>query len=263
MALNRPRLSAFVIVHNEERQLGDCLESLRGLVDELVILDDGSTDATVEVARKAGARVEHRAFDGFGSQKQAALDLTSGDWVFSIDADERVTPELAREIREMIASSHAKSADGYWIRRELVYLGEPLHFGGTGSDWVLRLARRANARFVPLPIHERMEVEGRTARLRHTLRHVQYHSLSEHIAKMDRYTDAIAQVRVAGGRRFHRWHLLRIPWELFARLVLRMGILDGDAGVIYAGMASYYAFLKSAKSWGLARGTKSDRQPTR
>src|SRR5688572_11939062 len=131
-----PRLSAFLIVHDEERHLAECLASIRGLADEVVVLDDGSADRTVAIAREAGARVESRAFDDFGHQKQAALELTTGDWVLSIDADERVTPALAKEIATVLT---APRADGYWVRRELVYLGTRLRFGGTGSDWVLRL----------------------------------------------------------------------------------------------------------------------------
>jgi glycosyltransferase involved in cell wall biosynthesis len=247
MAIGRPRLSAFLIVHNEERNLGDCLASLRDLADEVVVLDDGSSDSTVEIARRAGARVEYRPFDGFGMQKQAALSLAQGEWVLSLDADERVTPELADEIRSIVATPGG--VDGYWVRRELIYLGARLRFGGTGRDWVLRLARRAKTHVSPRPIHEHLVVAGPTARLRGTIRHIKYQSLSEHIAAMDRYTTVIAAERAQRGSRFHAWHFLRVPWELFARLVLRVGILDGLPGIIHATMASYYAFLKYAKLW--------------
>lgn len=246
-AVSRPRLSAFLIVHDEERHLGACLRSLAGVADEIVVLDDGSGDATVAIARAAGARVEHRAFDDFGRQKQAALELTTGEWVLSIDADERVTPALAREIRATLED--AAAADGYWIRRDLIYLGTRLRYGGAERDWVLRLARRARVRFSEVPIHERMILEGREARLRGTLDHVKYRSLAEHVAQLNRYTDVIAAQKRARGGRFGARHLLRIPGELFVRLVLRLGVLDGRAGIIHAAMASYYAFLKFAKMW--------------
>lgn len=241
-----PRLSAFLIVHNEERHLEACLASLRGLADEVVVLDDGSTDQTVAIAQQAGARVEHRAFDDFGHQKQAALEFTTGDWVLSIDADERVTPTLAREIAAELANPRA---DGYWIRRELIYLGTRLRFGGTGADWVLRLARRERARFELVPVHERLVVDGRTERLHGTMMHEKYTTLSEHLATMDRYTSVIAGEKLAKGKRFSGWHLWRIPWELFVRLIVRLGIFDGRAGIIHAAMASYYGFLKYAKLW--------------
>jgi glycosyltransferase involved in cell wall biosynthesis len=243
----RPFLSAFLIVHDEASHIGDCLASLRGLADEIVVLDDGSTDATVDIARAAGARVEHRPFDDFGRQKQAALELTTGTWVLSIDADERVTPALAAEIRRTIADANA--ADGYWIRRELIYLGTRLRHGGAERDWVLRLARRDRAKFSAVPIHERILIDGREARLRGTIDHIKYRTLAEHVAQINRYTDVIARQKRERGGEFRAWHLLRIKFELFSRLVLRLGILDGRAGIIHAAMASWYAFLKFAKMW--------------
>ncbi|MGH7602483.1 MAG: glycosyltransferase family 2 protein [Gemmatimonadaceae bacterium] len=242
-----PHLSAVIITHNEARRLGACLDSLKGVVDETIILDDGSTDETADIAKDAGARVSYRAFDNFGAQKQAALDLATGEWVLSIDADERITPELAAEI--VAVTRIPGSADGYWIRRRLTYLGQRLRFGGTGSDWVLRLARRNTATFSAKPIHESMLVRGRTLRLRSPLEHVKYETLSQHIATMDRYTEIIAAQKRSAGARFHMWHLLRIPAEVWKRLVFKLGILDGRAGVIHAGMAAFYGFLKHAKQW--------------
>lgn len=173
--------------------------------------------------------------------------------MLSIDADERVTPGLAAEIRAIVG--HDGGPNGYWVRRELIYLGARLRFGGTGSDWVLRLARRGAARFAPLPVHEHIEVDGRTARLRGTMLHLKYATLSEHLATMDRYTSMIAGRKRGRGERFHGWQVGRIGWELFARLVLRLGLLDGRAGVIHAAMASFYAFLKYAKLWPDAPST--------
>ena len=245
--MSLPRVSAFLIVHDEERHLPDCLASLRGVADEIVVLDDGSTDATVAIARAAGARVEHRPFDDFGHQKQAALELTRGAWVLSIDADERLSPELARSITRVVDENGP--ADGYWLRRQTVYLGARLRFGGAGSDWVLRLARRTHARFALLPVHERLEVQGRTAKLSGILDHYKYRALSEHVTVMNRYTELIATQKRGKGKTFHSWHLLRIPFEVFSRLVLRLGILDGRPGIIFAAMSAFYGFLKYAKLW--------------
>lgn len=247
-ALTPPRLSAVLIVRDEAKRLPACLASLHGLVDEIVIVDTGSEDDTMAIARAAGARVTSLPFTGFGPLKQAALEMASGRWVLSIDADERVTAPLAAEIRGVLEDDRPEP-DGYWIRRELVYLGRRLRFGGAESDWVVRLVRRERAHFVPLAIHERLEVEGRTERLRGTLTHVKYESLSQHVATIDRYTTMIAAERMARGRQFHSWQLLRVPWELFARLILRLGILDGRPGVIHAAMSAFYSFLKCAKLW--------------
>ena len=244
---DRPRVSAFLIVHNEEQRLADCLASLRQVADEIIVLDDGSVDRTVEIARAGGARVEFRKFDGFGAQKQAALDMTRGEWVLSIDADERLTPSLVDEIRGVTAGNDTSGPAGYWVRRELIYLGTRLRFGGTGSDWVLRVARRDKTRVTPDDVHESLVVDGQTARLGGPMLHVKYNSLSEHMQTIDRYTTLIANRRASKGRTFHAWSVFRIFWELFARLIVKLGVLDGRVGVIHAVMASHYAFLKSAK----------------
>lgn len=244
---DRPLLSVFLIVHNEEQRLAGCLASVSEIADEIIVLDDGSVDRTVEIARAAGARVEFRKFDGFGAQKQAALDMTRGEWVLSIDADERLTSPLVDEIRRVTAGNDASGPVGYWVRRELIYLGTRLRFGGTGSDWVLRVARRERTRITPIDIHESLVVDGKTARLQGSMTHIKYNSLSEHMQTMDRYTSLIANRRALSGRQFQAWNVFRIFWELFARLIVKLGVLDGKAGVIYAAMASHYAFLKSAK----------------
>ena len=242
-----PLLSVVVIVHNEEARLEACLASIRNIADEIIVLDDGSTDATVAVAKQHGARVAVRPFDDFGRQKQAALELATGQWILSIDADERATPALAREIAQAVRRDD--STDGYWLRRTMVYLGKRLRFGGAGSEWILRLARRERARFAPLPVHEHLIVEGRTDRLSSALEHIKYRSLREHLDTINRYTELAAGRKRDAGRTFSVAHVLRIPWEMFSRLVLRLGILDGRAGVIHATMAAFYAFVQYAKLW--------------
>ena len=242
-----PLLTAVIIVHDEETLLGDCLESVRDIADEIVVLDSGSSDGTVAIAKQHGARVATRPFEDFGTQKQAALEMATGTWVFSIDADERVTPALARDIARVVRD--ASAADGYWVRRTMVYLGQRLRFGGAGSEWILRLARRERARFAPLPVHEHLIVDGRTERLQGALDHIKYRALSEHIDTINRYTELAAHRKQAAGRRFSLVHVWRIPWEMFSRLVLRLGILDGRAGIIHAAMAAFYSFVQYAKLW--------------
>lgn len=241
----RAMLSAVLIVQNEEAYLAECLSSLAGLTDEIVVLDGGSTDRTVAIAESYGARVQFRPFDDFGRQKQAALEMAMGDWVLSIDADERVTPALHKEIARIVADP--ASVEGYAIRRELVYLGKRLRFGGTQNDWVLRLVRRHAARFTDKAVHERLVVEGREERLRATMDHVKYRTLSEHVQTIDHYTTLMARERFAAGARFSVMHVFRIPLEVWRRLILQGGILDGGIGVVHAAMSAFYTFLKYAK----------------
>lgn len=240
-------LSATIITRNEEANLPACLASLRDLADEIVVLDSDSTDRTVAIAQAAGARVARHRFAGYGAAKQRALELASGGWVLSVDADERVTPALAAEIRSVVIAAAAPA--GFLVRREVFFLGRRLRFGGMGHDWVLRLFRRAGARFSADPVHEHVEVPGPPGKLRGTLEHHAYRSLAEHVEKMNRYTDIQAAVKAGRGVRYRSWMWLRLPWEVFVRLVVRLGLLDGTAGVIFATMSAYSAWLRYAKTW--------------
>jgi glycosyltransferase involved in cell wall biosynthesis len=244
-----PRLSAVLITRNEEANLPACLASLRDLADEVVVLDSGSGDRTLAIAEAAGARVASHQFTGFGAAKQRALALAHGTWVLSIDADERVTPALAVEIRATLDRAAAGDAEGFLVRRDVYFLGRRLRFGGMGHDWVLRLFRRTSGRFSDDPVHEHVAVPGRPGRLRGTLEHHAYRSLAEHVEKMNRYTDIQATVKAARGVHYRAWMWLRLPWEVFVRAVLRLGVLDGSAGVIFATMSAYSAWLRYAKTW--------------
>ena len=243
------RLSAYLIVKNESRDLPACLDSLRGLADELVVVDDESTDDTAALCRERGARVFTRALDGFGTQKQYALDRCGGEWVLSIDADERVTAELAAEIRSVIG--RAGGPDGYLLSRKMYFLGHRLRFGGVGKDWVLRLFRRGRGKYLPLEIHEKVEVDGTVSRLQGSLEHYSYATLEEYLEKIPSYTALAARQRFAAGARFTVLHHARPGWELFSRVVLKGAWLDGQPGLIYAALSSHAAWLRAVKLWEL------------
>ena len=241
-----PLLSVVLIVHNEEAHLGECLASVRDIADEIVVLDDGSADATVAVANQHRARVATRPFDDFGRQKQAALELSTGTWILSLDADERVTPALAREIARAVRDENA--ADGYWVRRTMVYLGRRLRFGGAGSSGFSTCAPRASAVRAP-PGARAPDRRGAHGAVVRRLDHIKYRALREHIDTINRYTELAAARKREAGRRFSMFPGAAHPWEMFSRLVLRLGILDGRAGVIHAAMAAFYAFVQYAKLW--------------
>jgi len=241
------RLSAYLIVKNEARDLPACLDSLKGLADEVVVVDDESTDGTVALCRERGTKVFSRKLDGFGSQKQYALERCTGTWALSIDADERVTPELSREIQEIIAQD--RSTAGYRISRRMYFLGQRLRFGGVGRDWVMRFFRRGTGRYRPLEIHEQVEVDGTTAKLKAPLDHFSYATLDEYLEKIPAYTAMAARQRWEAGKRFSVLHHLRPAWELFSRVVLKGAWLDGQAGLIYAALSAHAAWLRSVKLW--------------
>ncbi len=245
------QLSAIVITHNEAANIGECLDSV-AFCDERIVVDCGSTDATVEIARNSGARVEINAWRGFGPQKNHALSLATGDWVLSVDADERVTPELAVAIKAALAD---RSADGFEIPRRSSFLGRQMRHSGWYPDYVLRLFRRGKGRFDDALVHERVICDGTVKRLNAPLLHYPVLKLEDALSRMDRYSTASAQTIVASGRRVS--FFAGIAHGLFAFLrvyVLRGGFLDGAEGFLLAvanAEGSYYRYMKA---WLGARG---------
>lgn len=243
--MSRPRLSVVIIARNEAERLPDCLASVQGLADELVLLDTESTDDTPELARAAGARVERQPFRGFGPTKQASVDLASGDWVLSIDADERVSPELAAEIRAVVAAPDSLS--GYELRWEVWFLGGRMRFGGIGDKHVVKLFRRGQARFSDDAMHERVQVDGPVGRLRGPLQHHTVRTLGEYLGKLKRleYEASVrADQLAARGVRYRWWDVLRLPGNFLLYTVVRLGVLDGVRGWIWAAASAYLSWRK-------------------
>lgn len=241
------RLSVCVIARDEERDLPGLLESLAPLRDalgpafECVVLDSGSSDGTVAVAERWGARTARRPFDDFASQKQACLDLCAGEWVLSLDCDERLTPGLAQDVLGVLADP---AAAGYELPFEVEFLGKVLRWGGLGGETHLRLFRRGKGRFGGEHVHEGVRVDGPVARLPHPVRHRPYADLAEYWDKFEVYTERAARARLAAGRQPSWADGLRPWWELFARLVLKLGLLDGRAGVLWARLAAAHTRRK-------------------
>ena len=257
-------LSAVLITRNEERDLPACLDSLRGLASEIVVVDNHSTDRTVEIARGFGAQVEARTFDGYASQKQFALERATKGWILSIDADERVTPALAEELRRLLPAAEAPptqlspargagAVNGFVIPFEVEFMGSVLRWGGLGSERHLRLVRQGRGRFTGGGLHEGLlapEPLGRTAGC---IRHIPYRDVDEYLEKLARYTSLAARKRWEAGRRASFAHHLLPFWELFVRLFLRLGVLDGFPGIVYAGLSCFHTWVKYVKLAELGR----------
>lgn len=239
-------LSAILIAKDEEADLPGCLASLQGLAAEIVIVvSDDTTDRTEEIARAAGAKVIRRTFDDYARQRQASLDAATREWCLWIDPDERVSPALAAELRSTLAGS--PSPHGFVLPFEVRFLGRVLRWGGLGSESHLRLFRRRNSRFVGGALHEGVAVEGALSRLAGRVVHEPYKDVSDYLSKLDRYTTLAARKRLEAGRRFTAFHHLILPWEFFARAVLRLGILDGFPGLVWAGLSAFHSWLKYVK----------------
>ena len=239
-------LSAIVITRNEAHNLHDCLQSMQGLVDEIIVVDSQSADDTVAIARQHGAKVSQPTdWPGFGPQKNRALDLATCDWVLSMDADERVTPALAAEIQQVLT---AKEDAAYQMPRLSWYCGKFIRHAGWQPDHVLRLFKRGTARFSNDLVHERVITEQRVATLKNHLLHYSYLNFSQVLAKVDAYSTASAKQAYARGKRSSLAGALgHGAWAFFRTYVIRAGFLDGAHGLalsISNAETSYYKYLK-------------------
>ena len=239
---DRPTITAAVIALNEERNLAELLPAL-DWADQIVVVDGGSRDATVPIARRHGCRVDRRRFDTFARQRNHALRLATSDWVLSIDADERPTPQLVAEIRSRIARPRAEA---FRVPIRSSIFGRCLRRSGTQDDCPVRLVRRHAARWTG-DVHEVLRVSGRVGRLNHWLTHETTPDLETFLAKMHRYARLEASHRAAAGE-LPVWHDTWIApaAEVFRRLIYKQGLLDGPAGWAFC-------FLSGLSEWVLAR----------
>ncbi|MGC8794926.1 MAG: glycosyltransferase family 2 protein [Bryobacteraceae bacterium] len=240
------KISATIITENEERNLPRAIESLR-CCDEIVVVDCGSTDRTVELARKLGARVLESQWRGYAAQKNYAAEQARHDWILSLDADEALSEALEGEIWQL--KKNGPDCDAYTVPRMAQYLGRWILHSGWYPDRKIRLYDRRKGRWVGDYVHERVVTEGRVGHLKSNLLHFTCNSLSEHLKRLDRYTTLAAQELVARGQKIGWRHLLLAPLITFWRTyVFQLGFLDGFEGLTIARMAAIYTYLKYAKA---------------
>lgn len=239
------KLSVIIIVKNEAANIRACIESV-AWADEIIVVDSGSTDDTVTYAREMGAHVYvHADWPGFGPQKNRALDYATGVWVFSIDADERVTQELRSEIGQAMREP---VADGYYCPRLSQFCGKSIHHCGWYPDYVLRLFKRGSGRFSDSLVHESVLLTGKTAKFNNPLLHYSYLTADDVERKVEHYSAAAAQQMFKSGRRSNRMDAsLRGGWAFVRTYVLRLGMLDGVAGWNIASMNARTTYLKYRK----------------
>jgi glycosyltransferase involved in cell wall biosynthesis len=246
------KISATIITYNEERNLPRAIESLR-CVDEVVVMDSGSNDRTVEIAGKLGARVVEGPWPGYANQKNLAADQATHDWILSIDADESLSEALEAEIWQLKKSK--PRFDAYTMPRMAQYLGRWIRHSGWYPDRKVRLYDRSKAQWVGPYVHESVKVNGRIGHLESNLLHFTCSSLSEHLKTMDRYTTLAAEQLLASGEKVTATRLiLEPPWTFFRTYVLKSGYLDGVEGLAIANMAALYNFVKYAKARFMSPG---------
>jgi glycosyltransferase involved in cell wall biosynthesis len=240
------KISAAIITFNEELNISRAIESLR-CCDDIVVVDSGSTDRTVELAVKLGARVIDCNWRGYAGQKNYASDQCQNDWILSLDADEALSEALEAEIWQI--KKNGPQFDAYTMPRLAQYLGRWIMHSGWYPDRKVRLFDRSRAKWVGGYVHESVAVQGSIGHLDSNLLHFTCNSLSEHLRTMDRYTTQAAEQLVAQQTPVG-WTQLAIdpPWTFFKTYVLRRGFLDGTEGLAIAYMAALYNFLKYAKA---------------
>jgi glycosyltransferase involved in cell wall biosynthesis len=240
------KITATIITLNEERNIARSIESLR-CCDEIVVVDSGSIDRTMELAAKLGARVVESPWHGYAPQKNYAADQATHDWILALDADEALSESLEGEIWTL--RKKGPSYDAYTMPRLAQYLGRWILHGGWYPDRKVRLYHRAKAKWVGDFIHESVEVNGRLGHLESNLLHYTCDSLSEHLKTMDRYTTLAAEELVFHKQKIHLRNMILDPsWNFVKTYFFQRGFLDGVEGLTIAYMAALYTFLKYAKA---------------
>ncbi len=249
------KITAAIIAKDEAEGIEACVKSV-AFCDEVLVVDSGSRDSTVEIARRAGARVVETDWPGFVAQKNRAAGLAQHDWVLSIDADERVDARLRAAIERLRAAGEPapSRAVAFEMTRHAFHLGRWINHGGWFPEWRTRLFDRRRARWGGVDPHDHVEADGPVERIAEgEIEHYPYGSLSEHAQQIDKFTTIAAREKIARGRlRCLLAMVFRPPARFLRMYVLRLGVLDGRAGFVLATMAAYYVFLKYAKVWELS-----------
>ncbi len=249
--MSRSPVSGFVICHNEEDDIYDCLKSI-GFCDELVVVDSGSTDKTLEIAKEFGAKIHHRCWTGFKDQKQYGLDLCSNKWVINLDADERVSSELKEEILNILEEDgkEDKATSGYEINRVVFFQGRWWRRGGWYPEFRLRFFKKKDIVWGGVDPHEKPICSGKTERLKHEILHYTYVDFFDQASRLIKYARIMATEEYKRGKRASFFKVFVNPISRFIKFYfIKRGILEGKMGFVIALMESYYTFLKYLFLW--------------
>lgn len=246
------KFSVYVIAYNDEPNMRACLESVKG-ADELIVVDSHSTDKTAAISREFTDKVYQVDFKGFGNLRNQALSYCSHEWVFSLDSDERMTPELWKEIHQLL--DRGPEADAYFVPRKNYFLGRWIQHCGWYPDYRQpQLFRKSRFRYRDEVVHESFDCDGPVGYLTQPAIQIPFRDIDQFLSKHDRYSDLMARRMKEQGRRFAPHQLVTHPVGTFAKMyLLRQGFRDGMPGLILSGLYAYYTFLKYAKLWELRK----------
>jgi len=243
------KVSACIITKNEEKNISRCLNSLKW-ANEIIVVDSGSTDKTVEICKQYGCKVHLTEWLGYGSTKKLAVNFASNDWIFSIDADEEVSKELSTKIQKMMNSP---KNDGYFVKRKSFYLKKMIHFSGWQNDYPLRLFNKKRGNFNNALVHESVEIPSNNlCFIEEVIFHYPYQSIDDHINKINLYSSIGAQSLFTNKKRInYLFPFLNCFYKFIKMYFLKLGILDGKEGLILAYYSAYGDYLKYSKLWKL------------
>ena len=254
--MSEPLLSVLIVTQNQAHQIGDCLQSV-AWADEIVVVDACSTDGTDRIAREFTPIVVRNRWPGYAAQRRVALEHASGRWVLAVDSDERVTPQLRREIEEVL-SADGRGYDGFYIPRKSFFLGRWIRHAGWYPGYQLRLCRRECTRVTQRAVHEGFVVDGRVGYLREAMLHFTQPTLRVAYERLNAYTALEARDR-CGRKKVRAWDFLLHPLSVFLRkYVVQKGFLDGMHGFLLAAVSATYSMLLYMKTWELQRAAAAD-----
>lgn len=245
-------VSACIITLNEEDNIARCLGSL-DFVDEIILVDSGSTDRTLEIARSYNAKIYHRDFDNYINQKNYATSLAKHHWVLSLDADEEISPSLKTELQSLRPTDLSEVA-GFAIPRLTYYLKQWIHHCGWYPNRQTRLFDRNRGKFSGMLVHETVHLEGKEMELQSPIHHYSYKTISDHLSFIDRYSTLFAMERFRKGKRSGVCKAIaKSFYKFWWMYIFRLGFLDGKVGLVVCILGSYYNFLKYTKLFELQR----------
>ncbi len=238
------KISTIIITKNEEDNIRNCLETVKW-ADEIIVVDDFSHDKTLDIVREYTGRIYRQEWLGYGRQKQFAVDKATGEWILSIDADERVTSELKSEILDAVK---AEEFCGFYIPFKFFFLGHLMRFGGCGREKHLRLFRKDKGRFDEEAVHEGINVDGELGKLKNYILHFSYKDKEDYFKKFREYTSLDAEKRFNLGKKAGWGHIILLPcWEFISRFIFKLGFLDGVYGLQWALYSAQYVYVKYLK----------------
>ncbi len=239
-------ISAVVLTKNNQNSIARCIKSINW-ADEILVIDDFSTDSTIDIAQKYGAKIlQHHLDNNFAQSRNSALDKAKGDWVMFIDSDEEIGKDLQVEIQKAVLDG---TFDGYFLKRKDFFFGKWLNYGETGNVRLLRLGRKNKGKWLR-KVHEKWEIKGPTSQLKNPLSHYPHPTIAHFLKNINDYSTLHAQVAFEEGKKTNYLDILLMPTGKFLKnYIILLGFLDGVPGLIMALMMSFHSFLSQAKLW--------------